>query len=536
MAFGRRSNGCTAMNKEKENEKVKTKEKTSSFDTLKDLFKTKVDQPLVKKEKEKEDEKTAQKDTEKLKSKVASAEKTRSKVANIKATPELVDKLASMDLSEPDVISDEEARKRAGVPTEHGLRPPKCTPQYLPAIVNKHLVAAGMVEPEWHMVKHLPGYLVSGIRAIGRKVFAPFTKTPIENIQVIANLNDSGPNEAKEINAVAAFLRDHGKRDTEAELFFHEKIPEYGAQLKIYRALGYTFMLVKDFAGNYIYAWPESDERQISHDVKSQQIKHKYPQLEGEEKVITFKQFLLFENQSREEFIASTMGEKLVSAASNDVSIKNKVHDYHNPLEIVKALMEIDPTKGKYTQYLAKAYAKGEFRFEDENRVRNALVEFDKKKKVLQNKDINQYKTLYDLYDAVETAPELEKSKKEAKRELKREGTELVLKGDNILILNLKTPEAACYYGAGTKWCTASKNNPSIFLNYVKEGPIFLIMVKDANGNTRKFQLHYSSGQVMNEKDQPITKNEIKLLSNYPEWYEFIDMLTKNHWHPIDKK
>jgi hypothetical protein len=128
-------------------------------------------------------------------------------------------------------------------------------------VINAALKAGGSITPEWHMVKNLPGYMSAGIRAIGRQVFSPFTKTKIEDIQVIANLNDSGPNSAGEINAVAKFLLDFGTKSTDASMEFQDRIPGYKADMKVYTFANYTFLLVKDHAGNYIYSWPSTDNK-----------------------------------------------------------------------------------------------------------------------------------------------------------------------------------------------------------------------------------------------------------------------------------
>lgn len=131
----------------------------------------------------------------------------------------------------------------------------------LPAIMGNALKVAGMQNPDWHMVKNLPGYMSAGIRAIGRQVFAPFTSTKIEDIQVIASLGGRGPNTTAEINAVANFLVKFGTKSTDASMEFSERIPGYKAEMKIYTFANYTFLLVQDHAGNYIYAWPSTDNK-----------------------------------------------------------------------------------------------------------------------------------------------------------------------------------------------------------------------------------------------------------------------------------
>lgn len=153
-----------------------------------------------------------------------------------------------------DEISDQQARVNSGMVDE-----PEDT-SLMPARISKDMAQYGNIEPEWYQVKTLPGYLQSGIRAIGRQVFSAFTKTPIEDISVIASIGNGGPNNKQEVNAVAGWLQKNGFRDTDAELRFDKVMPGYSAEVVVYKAADRTFMLVKDFAGEYVYSWPSSDE------------------------------------------------------------------------------------------------------------------------------------------------------------------------------------------------------------------------------------------------------------------------------------
>lgn len=134
------------------------------------------------------------------------------------------------------------------------------TPTDLPKVINTALKAAGKEDPKWHMVRNLPGYMSQGIRAIGRQVFSPFTTTRIEDIQVIANIG-GGPNTKKEIDAVASFLVKFGTKINDASMEFQERIPGYRAEMKVYTFANYTFLIVKDHAGEYIYSWPSTDNK-----------------------------------------------------------------------------------------------------------------------------------------------------------------------------------------------------------------------------------------------------------------------------------
>jgi hypothetical protein len=143
-------------------------------------------------------------------------------------------------------ISDVEARRRA---THHAADPAAAqtqaptrtaaaqrgpdkprNPQNLPAVLARDLIdpqrrgSLPAVIPRWGEVRHLPGYLSTQIRALGRQVFTPFTDVPIENIHILAELDGRGPNTKTEIDAMAAWIRVNGVRDDEAEITISENL------------------------------------------------------------------------------------------------------------------------------------------------------------------------------------------------------------------------------------------------------------------------------------------------------------------------
>jgi hypothetical protein len=148
----------------------------------------------------------------------APAERTRQATANVTLPDEAGEKLSFLQrLGLEDEISDEEAAQEAGynidqdndgyVEPRQDLENLPATIENMPAKVNNEIATSVGVQPEWHQVRHLPGYLKAAIRALGRQVFGSFTDTRIEDIQVVANLGESGePNSARELNAVAGWL------------------------------------------------------------------------------------------------------------------------------------------------------------------------------------------------------------------------------------------------------------------------------------------------------------------------------------------
>jgi hypothetical protein len=191
----------------------------------------------------------------------ASGDVTRDRVSRVQASPEMGRDLGRIDMSGTDSISDDQARINAMSDTPGHLDQPRLPnpnsvePTTMPALISKAVATTGQ-DPEWHAVKHLPGYMQQGIRHIGRAVFAPFTSTPIEDINVLANLGGSGPNSQQELDAVLGYLQKNGDRQKDLDMQFQEKIPGYGARVRTFTALGHTFITVVDQHGKYIYSWP----------------------------------------------------------------------------------------------------------------------------------------------------------------------------------------------------------------------------------------------------------------------------------------
>jgi len=127
----------------------------------------------------------------------------------------------------------------------------------LPVIANKALSAAGTVTPTFHQVANLPGNMSRGIRTMGKQLFRMFTTTPTEDIYMIGNVMNMGPNNNREMNAVAGYLRNKGQSMGVGDLEFDQIIPGYNADISQYKANGIRWLLVRDEFGEYIYAWPE---------------------------------------------------------------------------------------------------------------------------------------------------------------------------------------------------------------------------------------------------------------------------------------
>ena len=89
----------------------------------------------------------------------------------------------------------------------------------------------------------------------------------------------------------------------------------------------------------------------------------------------------------------------------------------------------------------------------------------------LQIKDINQYKGINDLRNA------LTEYDNRVRREIKTiDNADVVYEDDDMIVVTPRTYEASCQFGAGTKWCTTS--SPTYFNNYSTEGKLFYFIDK----------------------------------------------------------
>lgn len=134
-------------------------------------------------------------------------------------------------------------------------------PQNVPAVISREIAMSDphAVNPTWHAVSNLPGNMSRAILTLGKALFKAFTKTPTEDIVMIGNVGGMGPNSTREVNSVAAWVKEHGRPVDAAKIDFDQSIPGYSASVKHYVVGGVRFKIVKDQFGDYIYAWPESD-------------------------------------------------------------------------------------------------------------------------------------------------------------------------------------------------------------------------------------------------------------------------------------
>lgn len=132
-------------------------------------------------------------------------------------------------------------------------------------------------------------------------------------------------------------------------------------------------------------------------------------------------------------------------------------------------------------------------------------------------KDINSYTlgTLGYLMDALSMIA----SKREKEREAKKEAEKIFEDGDVIGVKAL-THNASCYYGSGTRWCTAGQQ-PDYFNKYTKDGQ--LIYFIDKSNRRQKIALYIKDGDAT-VYDAADASHDVEFLFHvYPEVEDFVN-------------
>jgi hypothetical protein len=242
-----------------------------------------------------------------------------------------------------------------------------------------------------------------------------------------------------------------------------------------------------------------------------------------------FKEFL--REYSREKTV-NVFGNKLVAALGKDkshtlsgtqlgtdrafIDQKIKVNDVITAEQrqiIIDHIMVViensDPTPNKeYVQWLTKVYANQGIKLEDIiSRGNSALKMYHefKVKKILpaEYRDIGRIDFAgleaiaqnLDLRNALAAKEEQEAAKTVDKGE-----AETVFENAAVRIIVPKNEAASCYYGQGTRWCTAGRDN-NMYDRYASDGDLYILLPKQPDYEGEKYQLHFSSNQFMDEGD-----------------------------------
>lgn len=123
----------------------------------------------------------------------------------------------------------------------------------------------------------------------------------------------------------------------------------------------------------------------------------------------------------------------------------------------------------KYLTWVGKVFDNINFE-ENFPKLVDAIKKFDKISTNLPKTDINQYQNLNELLTDIHTY------ENRSKRDVKKvEGGNVVFDDGRFFVVNPLDHNASCYYGKGTKWCTAAESDTH-FKKYNEDGKLFYII------------------------------------------------------------
>ena len=200
---------------------------------------------------------------------------------------------------------------------------------------------------------------------------------------------------------------------------------------------------------------------------------------------------------------------------------------------ILGAIESKDPTQNKqYTQWLAKMYSNGGLKFEDINRHNLlGLYIIAKRRQMIkpEHTDVNRFKTYKDFENAIFPYDLTNKLQADDEKKVVNKGkSNEVYKDADVRIIVPEDEAAACYYGQGTKWCTASTEpgTDNMFDEYNSGGTLYIMLPKSPQYPGEKYQLYFTNYkldyQFMNEKDIPINLEEL-LKKRFPNSLKFFE-------------
>ena len=172
----------------------------------------------------------------------------------------------------------------------------------------------------------------------------------------------------------------------------------------------------------------------------------------------------------------------------------------------------------------------------------NVVKKFDTLLPYIENKDIyhKDYADFYFLTKVISDAETL----KDEKTFVREDHVNVLAENDRYILLQPTTHRGSLKYGAGTKWCTASKSAPETFDLYTKKGYLAYLIDKTNNveklGSKIALYMLYTNCSInatidfFNVADSAITPHTVK---NYI-WSEsdLFDITTTFRYYHIKMK
>ena len=223
-----------------------------------------------------------------------------------------------------------------------------------------------------------------------------------------------------------------------------------------------------------------------------------------------------------------------------DMRPLNGIKDHHKVWDELHKIVqngiaqieEADPTANKqYVVWLIKTFIGEKVpQFEDIlSTVAESLAKFHqlkvRRRLPVELRDINRVTDILDWMEDVDEIWE-ENELGDDKSSLKSQSrADVIMDNEELRVIYPKNEQAACYYGRGTRWCTAATQAANYFDHYNNDGPLYIVIPKKAKYDREKYQLHFATFTFMNEQD--ISESIVNIMNRF-ESKEFKEWLKNN--------
>lgn len=215
---------------------------------------------------------------------------------------------------------------------------------------------------------------------------------------------------------------------------------------------------------------------------------------------------------------------RVLGQAYNMLMSKENTHNLIDHL--IRLLEATDPTPNKeYVPWLARTYIRDpHMRFEDVTSIiGDFLAKFHKLKQRRQlpspRNDINRYSNFGDFMSVMD-----EYDDPDAKPLTDKGQADEIYNDEVMRVIVPKDQTAACYYGQGTRWCTAATKGINRFREYSPLSPLMIVLPKKPAYPGEKYQLWFYYGS----EDRPIESDDdyLDLYHEYGEGYMIDNMVS----------
>lgn len=196
---------------------------------------------------------------------------------------------------------------------------------------------------------------------------------------------------------------------------------------------------------------------------------------------------------------------------ANTKAIKALKERYPELAQSIDKLVADDPSgKQKYLKWQVSQLLRGE----PVDEIVSLVRQFYKHSSRLEQKDLNQYKTLGELRAAFETLGDSKGEQKKIDKDNVYKSTDIVYQDDRFLVVRPESKDASCYFGRGTRWCVSATKSENFFRDYALTNVLlYFILDRNADPDTALNKIAYafsSEGlEIFDSSDTPISNDDV---------------------------